>query len=662
MTAYCQEIEDLKIFCDAFAESHFSVKDNGEWTAIFERKGERIALSKKKDGKIFSIDSGNLVAGNFKSLLASKQFSNIKYLARSVLHEYSFSSDNFMNVPFKLHGNTEVTDFNGVETFLSHLAQGGVVGLEGPAGAGKTHFIERLAAESAKSLHTGSSVRPLIIPVVSAGKILSAIDDRIDGSLSALRANFNRSELPCLMRNGLISIAIDGFDELSDSRGYDNSWSALRELLRDVGAGGLILLSGRDSFISIDVLKDFIGNSLNIIGLSLHSLNIGFPKASDVCSWISKENHKWVPYMQEAKERFEDFSWLRRPFFVSQISKMDPELFLNTDDEPIISLCSAMVTREVDKIGIPSEVSPKSGENIVYSILMEAARTMLDYEIDYVDPSLLEVAVEVACEEHASGNEDFSRALSSRAKTLSLLEPAPGTGDRNNRKFAHEKIKAFFYSRYLIDEIPSDSPSPLGLRRGQLTLSDLSVFSALLRTKKSESIHNLFTALTHRLKQEVVGGIVSSNLGALLIACLPEDRQSKHARISGWQIMDSVFPVSPAGTLKDIYFNRMDVRGCNLSQVIFENCEVGEAIVSTDTRFGTTSPICHSMIVEDASGLEIKLRDSNEISDHINNLQVVYRQKSSPNLPDTLEPESESGLIDFSQNSADMGNHQPRVG
>ncbi|WP_200410600.1 hypothetical protein, partial [Komagataeibacter oboediens] len=26
-----------------------------------------------------------------------------------------------------------------------------------------------------------------------------------------------------------------------------------------------------------------------------------------------------------------------------------------------------------------------------------------------------------------------------------------------------------------------------------------------------------------------------------------------------------------------------------------------------------------------------------------------------------LEPESESGLIDFSQNSADMGNHQPRV-
>ncbi|MCP1258870.1 hypothetical protein [Acetobacter lambici] len=26
------------------------------------------------------------------------------------------------------------------------------------------------------------------------------------------------------------------------------------------------------------------------------------------------------------------------------------------------------------------------------------------------------------------------------------------------------------------------------------------------------------------------------------------------------------------------------------------------------------------------------------------------------------EPESERGLIDFSQNSADMGNHQPRVG
>jgi|GEM_PF-4197801 len=459
MTVYSQELEDLKIFSDPFADSHFSAKNNSEWTALFERKGEKIALKRQEDGRIFSIDSGELVAGNFKSLLASKQFANIKYLARAISHEYGFPNNNYMNVPFKINGNKDITDFSGVQKFLSSLEKGGgVVGVEGPAGAGKTHFIERLAVESAKSMLAGSGMRPIIIPVVSAGKILSAIDDRIDGSLSALRANFNRSELPCLMRNGLISIAIDGFDELSDSRGYDNSWSALRELLRDIGVGGLILLSGRDSFISIDVLKDFIGKSLNIIGISLHSLNIGFPSALDVCNWISIENSNWSDHVYESQKRFEEFSWLRRPFFVSQISKMDPVLFLNTEDEQIISLCSDMVTREVDKIGMPSEVLPEAGERIVYSILTEAARTMLDYEIDYVDPSLLEVAVEIACEEYAPGNKDFSKALSARAKTLSLLEPAHGTGDRNNRKFPHEKIKAFFYSRYLIDEILLDSP------------------------------------------------------------------------------------------------------------------------------------------------------------------------------------------------------------
>ena len=637
MSTYRQELEDLKVFRDPFSESEFLATENDEWTARFERKGKNIFLRRAADGKIFHAASGELVAGSFKSLLASEDFSYIKYLARSLSFEYRSTIQNFMNIPFQINGDVNVNDFNSVKDFLSKLNSGGVVGLEGPAGAGKTHFIERLAAERAANMLLGTSTESLVIPVASAGKILSAIDDRIDGSLSALRANFNRSELPCLMRNGLVSIAIDGFDELSDSRGYDNSWAALRELLRDIGAGGLILLSGRDSFISGEILKEVIGVSVDAMGTSIYSLSIGFPSASDVCSWIARENQSWESRLEEAEERFGNFSWLRRPFFVSQIGQMDPDSFLDSGDEPIISLCSSMVTREVDKIGMPAEISRKSGEDIVYSILTEAARTMLDYEIDYVDQSLLEIAVEVACEEHAPDNENFSRALSARAKTLSLLEPAPGTGNRDNRRFPHEKIKAFFYGRYLASEILKDAPPPLGLRRGQLTISDLSVFGALLRTKDSSLTRDLFQSLQKRLIGEASGMTYSGNLAALLIACLPEDGQDEHVTISGWQVLDVVFPDNPIGTLKNVYLNRMDARGSNLSHIKFEDCQVGEAIISEDTRFGEFLPKIHTLIIEKINGIEEVIHDDINIKRKIYSVELIDKSEERPEIPETLE-------------------------
>ncbi|MCT8970716.1 hypothetical protein [Microbaculum marinisediminis] len=638
MSNQLQELEDLKVFHDPFSEANFIPKEDGGWVAEFERRGKKISLRRDAQGKIFLASTGELVAGNFMSLLAGKYFSNIKYLAKALLHEYCAATENIMKVPFSIDdGMNEKSTFQQIDSFLSNLAVGGVVGLEGPAGAGKTHFIERLAASRAQSIVSGSGTAPLVIPVASAGKILSAIDDRIDGSLSALRSSFNRAEISPLMRNGIISLAIDGFDELSDSRGYDNSWSALRELLRDIGGKGLIILSGRDSFISKDVLKELIGTSVSLIGSPLHSINVGFPNSSDAVSWLGEQNSEWLSHSEEVRERFSSYSWLRRPFFVSQIARMEPDAFLNSEDEPIISLCSSMVLREVEKLGMPSELPAENGVAIVYSILTEAARTMLDYELDFVDSSLLEIAVELACAEHAPGDEAFARALSARAKTLTLLEPAPGTGDRDNRRFPHEKIKAFFYSKYLLNEIPSEAPAPLGLRRAQLSISDLSVFGALLRASDTEVSRDLLTSLLMRTKEESSGTTLSGNLVALSIACLPEFNSDDYVEISNCQVLDAVFPDNPAARMKGVYLNRIDARGCNLTHVVFETCEVGEAIVSVDTRFSDTLPKIHALLVENTNGVENRFHDEADIQREIAALQVVKNLESKPRLSNTLE-------------------------
>lgn len=637
MTSLEQELSDLKLFADPFSPSFFKCDENGSWTAVFERRGHRMALRRENDGKVYSLDNGSVVAGNFRSLLASRDFSDLGYLAKAIRHAYSSSGSNWMEVPFTIdRGTSQARTFEEIDQFLSGLDSGGVVGLEGPAGAGKTHFIERLALHRAIDLSDRSGMEPLVIPVTSAGKILSAIDDRIDGSLAALRANFNRIELPALMRQRLIALAIDGFDELSDSRGYDNSWSALRELISDVGGDSLIILSGRDSFIGVETLRTLIGASIKLAGSDLHSIKLDFPDALEAINWISKLNPAWRAHTSDLQQRLEAFHWLRRPFFVSQISRTKPEAFLHSGDEPIIALCDDIVNREIEKLGMPSDVTIESGRKIVYSILTEAARTMVDYEIDHVDAALLEVAVELACEEHVPDKDGFRRALMARAKTLTLLEPAPGTGDRDNRTFPHEKVKAFFYSRHLMAAMSDSVVVPLGIRRTQLTISDLSIFRALLSLETEGFSSDLSRKVSSLLDEQDVASTAFSNLAAIALTCASDLPPDKPFVISSGSILDALLAEKPALRLHRVYVNRLDVSNADLQSCRFEDCKVGELIVSTTTKFGTSYPSVHTLVFQTHNGEETVYHDNEIIAAMLGQGANDREGLEELEVPDTL--------------------------
>lgn len=637
MTPSQQELSDLKLFADPFSVSSFRYNESGAWTAEFERRGNRIALRRDSEGRIYNLADGLLLAGNFRSLLASKDFADLEYLSRAIKHSYSRSDTNWMELPFSIdRGSRSAQSFEEIDRFLSKMSSGGVVGLEGPAGAGKTHFIERLAFTRANRLLSRLGDEPLVIPVTSAGKILSAIDDRIDGSLAALRAKFNRVELPALMRQRLIALAIDGFDELSDSRGYDNSWSALRELIGEIGRDSLIILSGRDSFIGIETLRKLIGASVELAGSKLHSVRLDFPSADDATQWIVNACQAWGAYSSELRERLEYFYWLRRPFFVSQISRADPETFLSSGDEPIVALCDDIVCREVHKIGLPSDIPENAGKKIVYSILTEAARTMVDYEIDYVDAALLEVAVEMACEEHAPENEEFKRALSARARTLTLLEPAPSTGDPDNRTFPHEKIKSFFYSRHLIAEISENGMTPLGIRRAQLSVSDLAVLGALLSLETSSFSRELVSKISKLLDEQNVTSTAFSNLAAIGLVCASDLSEKRPFVLSGGAIMDALLTGKPSAQLRRVYINRLDISDADLHSCEFIDCEVGELITSPITKLGNSRPKVHTVILQFVKGGESVYLDKAQISEVLGGETDLPAESDELEISDTL--------------------------
>lgn len=90
--------------------------------------------------------------------------------------------------------------------------------IDGPAGVGKTVFIENLACNRARSYKVKRL--PLLLHVKSRGRILTFLQDLIAFSLQTLRLDVTYDQIPTLVRRGLITLAIDGFDELGDPNGF----------------------------------------------------------------------------------------------------------------------------------------------------------------------------------------------------------------------------------------------------------------------------------------------------------------------------------------------------------------------------------------------------------------------------------------------------------
>ena len=101
--------------------------------------------------------------------------------------------------------------------------------IDGPAGIGKTKLIEFLTASRADRFRTTG--RPLVLHVQSRGRVLTFLQDLIAFSLQRLRLEVTFDQLPVLVRHGLVTLAIDGFDELGDPNGYDLAWGQVNEPL-----------------------------------------------------------------------------------------------------------------------------------------------------------------------------------------------------------------------------------------------------------------------------------------------------------------------------------------------------------------------------------------------------------------------------------------------
>ena len=322
------------------------------------------------------------IHASYKALLASERFANLRKWAESqqvVLEHLNQDMDNRLPVFGQL---SEDGHLIGPEEFDQILVDSSaardaisVMLIDGPAGIGKTRFIELLCFQRARNYI--AQQRPLILHVESRGRVMTFIQDLIAYSLQRMRLPVTFDQIPILVRHELVTLAIDGFDELGDPSGYAHAWAQLNDLMSDVRGGGTVILAGRDTFIGPERIKRDI-KALRTTD-TVNALSLKSPRPDEARRWLA--GHGWTQAdLQSVEELFEAGSYALRPFFLAQLAHNEVASAIKTKTAgiPLAFLVDLMISREVTKFGDVVEGVMAEDERYAFvrGFLREAARFM----------------------------------------------------------------------------------------------------------------------------------------------------------------------------------------------------------------------------------------------------------------------------------------------
>lgn len=604
-----EELADLQLFADPFEKFSKSLDSNG-WIANFVRKGDEVVVRRESDGTIKTLRGpGQRKYRSLKGLLVSEAFANLGRLASAQMYATKELADpetgqenDYLPTAGDIEcgtGSTRLT-FDSVCERLEQRERGlRVFVVNGVAGVGKSHLIERIVRRRAapESYKSGT---PLLLHIESRGKVLTSLSDRIAGTLSSLRASFVEEELKPLIRRGAVQVAIDGFDELSDSRGYVRAWGALRDFIRDLHGQGTCLLAGRDTMLDVGVVRDGLKKTINEDSVTF--LRIQHPPAGDVRAWLSRRE-EWTGRRQELnsiERQVQESEYLRRPFFIVQIARLGPERFQDAQGEPIADLLDGIVRREGGRLtGDSSAMQPQLASELYRQVLAETARVMMDDETSAVEVEIIGILIEEAFADHA--DKEMISALVQRAGTLGLLEKH--RGEEHTRSFAHETVKSYFFAQNVFDYFPEHGAT-VGLHRVPLSADDFRIFNRVARRKPVEEQRVLRENLRLGLREASGHDYLKTNIGGLLLSFAPlEDEKSSGAErlvLANLELRD-VWMADLVGpqkvTIDGCVIHRLDVRGADLGRVQFSNAEVLELLVDPYVKFGESAPKVGSVIV-----------------------------------------------------------------
>ena len=613
-------LEELAVFSDLGVDPPSIFESGADYLVRMTRLGKatNLRFEAQGDGIVTEItDDVSINHASYRALLASDRFGQLRQWAD--VQAAVLERGGQERPPIQLQGYVasmeSVTGADALDDLL--VGKSGPAGravdvmlIDGPAGIGKTFLIEALAYRRARSFVQRQ--RPLILHVQSRGRILTFLQDLIAFSLQRLRLSVTFDQLPIIVRHGLVTLAVDGFDELGDPNGYANAWAQVDELLQQV-RGGTMILAGRESFIGRERLFAKL-NSLDPAREVVDSLTLRLPDVGSARDWLRRQG--WSDDLFELlSEFFVEGSYALRPFFLSKIADTDlAGAVADNEFGPTLSfLVNAMVERETDKFHAQVEAAMDVGarDAFIRRFLSEVAREMAENQTEALDETTIRWLAESAVDEGIP--EEVSRLLQNRALAMVFL-----TVDerRGYLRFAHGQFQNYFLAHATIDAV-ADGELPKFVRRNILGTDFLAAFSDATQDvfdRKPELLPAFVSLVTRHLVRYPHVDRGPRNLAALLIACLPLAEVLPDLSLVGRDVDEAVVRGWAApSTIRNTAINQLDIRGSSVEAVVFEGGSVGGVLMDSLSRVSPTLKPSYVQVERPAGKVELLTGDERDL-------------------------------------------------
>jgi len=631
-------LNDLSMFADLGTSPPQLVEVNDSLVVRLVRDGQLVTLTVAPDGRVReNIEADERYHASFRALLASSGWANLGKWADS---QRTLLQERITGDTIPITGIlTQSQEEGGValidDTLVSSSDDGIdprtlVLLIDGPAGIGKTSLIRSLSYN--RAINFRRDQRPLILHVESRGRVLQNITDLMAFSLQTLRLSVTYDQVPILVRHGLITLAIDGFDELGDPNGYDLAWAQVNELVGEARGQGRIILAGRETFIGRERMRNAL-TALDETVDQLEAYTLYPIKPRVARSWlISKGWSNDLLHSEAVSPLFEPNSYALRPFFLSELAR--DGVAQQIQDGEIGDLLSflilTMTKREATKFGrdIEAVTTPENRAEFVTRVMEEIARDLAENQSSAIPSETVAWLAEISAEDIVPIS--LSGILKNRAGVLAFLKDDDRRGYKN---FVHEQVYNYFLSRVTIKSI-AGGEVPKFVRRNILGTDFLEAFSDAFRLITYEQADKFIQRALENLKILGQQDRAKQNIGSLVMSACCVYTPSDVPILRDLSI-DEAFLAETVPLIKfeSVVINQLTATGADIRAVQFDkHCAVVSLIADEGTIPNESFPTPTVMLLPTRTTYEpedirnwLYRKYSNSRAQHVERLDAIIK-------------------------------------